>query len=394
MRTTETGWPGNVTDLAASLVRTKLAARSVEGIMASSRPAIMLAATPVDGEDAAPIGATRMGGRPDLPPGMAWPERAAYADGEALARDALASAEYFHAAAGVAPPWMNQAEGDALLARHRAQQADTLAFLEGLQVDGVDFADALSPVFSVEECAAVAREAQAKADAARGPFPLAFLAQIDLATLPDGGDPALPGDGRLYVFYDLFLLPPSYSPASGVGLRVFHDNTPVERLERAPLPAPLVALDDIPGTLLKPCRIDARPVQTVVPAFWYAADALGLTERDRSAYSDWLSRKPGWPGDGTVGAHQLGGWPRAIQASMEGMAQLAANGIDAGSGEAYQTLEGKRLLEDAGAWRLLFQLGPDEAIGNILPGALNVLLREEDLAARRFDRAWAVYEQS
>ncbi len=102
---------------------------------------------------------------------------------------------------------------------------------------------------------------------------------------------------------------------------------------------------------------------------------------------------PGWPGDGTEAKHQLGGWPRAIQPWMESMAQLASNGVDAGSSEAFSSPEGTRLLAEAGAWRLVFQLGPDEGIGNKLPGALNILVREEDLAARRFDRAWAVYEQ-
>ncbi|WP_252913365.1 DUF1963 domain-containing protein [Aliihoeflea aestuarii] len=30
----------------------------------------------------------------------------------------------------------------------------------------------------------------------------------------------------------------------------------------------------------------------------------------------------------------------------------------------------------------------------MLPGSVNFLLRDEDLAARRFDRAWVIYEQS
>jgi uncharacterized protein YwqG len=79
---------------------------------------------------------------------------------------------------------------------------------------------------------------------------------------------------------------------------------------------------------------------------------------------------------------------------MAGTAALAANGVDAGMSDAWKSPEAQRLLEGAAEWRLLFQLGPDEPIGNGLPGALNILIRAEDMAARRFDRAWAVYEQS
>jgi uncharacterized protein YwqG len=78
---------------------------------------------------------------------------------------------------------------------------------------------------------------------------------------------------------------------------------------------------------------------------------------------------------------------------MEDVAQLAANGIDAGSSESFKSPDAKRLLEDKAGWRLVFQLGPDGTIGNMLPGAINILLHEDDLAAGRFERAWAVYDK-
>ncbi len=78
---------------------------------------------------------------------------------------------------------------------------------------------------------------------------------------------------------------------------------------------------------------------------------------------------------------------------MQAMSQLASNGLFAGNDTAFSTPEGKRLLATAKDWHLVLQIGTDEATGYPFPGALYVLMREEDLAARNFDKAWVVYEQ-
>lgn len=388
MQNETSGWPDTIESLRSSLARTGISQAGVDALLSSTRPALMLATELAD-EDTIPTGATKIGGRPDLPAGMGWPERPAYPHGADLAKAALDGAARFHADAGIAPPWMDAAQGAELLAENVRQKAETRAFMKTLGVDDADLEAAFSYDFSAEDCAAVAREARAKASAATSRFPLAFLGQFDLAVLSqaDGFDPALPRSGRLYLFYDLLLLPPSYAPGSRIGLRVFHDTSAADTLIRADMPAQLEEIVDLAGVTLLPSRA------TVSAAFTVAAgDAL--SDEDQSDLQDWLSEVAGWPGTGHAGAHQLGGWPREIQSSMVGTAALASNGIDVGTSEAWQTPEVKRLLEDAGAWRLLFQLGSDERIGNMLPGALNVLLRDEDVAAAHFDRAWAVYEQS
>jgi len=385
------GWPNDVPALQRSLSEAGVPAESIFRIVEAARPAVMFATTPTD-EAQIPVGATKIGGRPDLPADMPWPQREAYANADQLRREALSAAERFHADAGLVPPWMSAEDGAAMLAENERIKAETREFMKSLSVGDEDLS--FSYGFTPEQAAEVAREATAKADAVAGSFPLAFLAQIDLAALAGspGFDASLPREGRLYLFYDLFILPPSYSPASKVGLRVIHDDSPAGELTRTDVPEPLAAIADFPGTTLKPAAVTTQPVVTAVPEYSAAAEALALPQEDASAYGSWLSDVPGWPGD-AGSAHQLGGWRRAIQATMEGTAQLAANGIDAGSGEAFQSPEGQRLLADEGAWRLVFQLGPDETIGNMLPGALNILVREEDLRAGRFDRAWAVYEQ-
>jgi uncharacterized protein YwqG len=388
------GWPADVPALHASLASAGIAGHVAFRIVDTARPAMMLSTRPAD-EDAIPLGATKIGGRPDLPRGLPWPERPAYGNAGELIKEARSTAERFHADAGVVPPWMSAEDGAAMLEENKRHKAETREFLRSLSVGQDDVDAAFSYHFTPEQAAEVAHEAVAKSEALAASFPLAFLAQIDLSTLAHapGFDAALPRDGRLYLFYDLFILPPSYSPHSGVGLRVLYDSSPAEALARTELPEPLARIADIPGTVLRPAEVTTRSVVTSVPQYSHAADALALPEDDADAYGSWLSEVPGWPGDGDGGAHQLGGWRRAIQATMEGTAQLAANGVDAGTADAYKSTEGQALLKHAGAWRLVFQLGPDEAIGNMLPGALNILVREEDLAARRFDRAWAVYEQ-
>lgn len=389
------GWPPTIATLAQSLADIGLCADAIDHILTTARPALMLAAHPAD-DTTIPPGMSKIGGRPDLPPGRPWPIRPAYADNGALAKAALESAERFHADAGIVPPWMDAERGAALLAETARQKADTLAFMRSLDVDAADLDAAFAFRFTAEDCVPVAREAIAKSTAASARFPLAFLAQLDLADLAQrhGFDQALPPSGRLYLFYDLLLLPPSYAPSSAVGLSIFYDDTPADLLVRAEVPGPLADVADLAGTCLSPARLLPQAAITIPFPHSRFGDALSLSKEDSALLQQWMFDHAGWPGDGPNGAHQLGGWPREIQYSMADTATLAANGIGAGSAESHRTPEAQHCLQEASSWRLLFQLGPDQSIGNLLPGALNILLREEDLAAGRFDRAWAVYEQS
>jgi hypothetical protein len=389
-----TGWPTDVAALQRSMSAADITPDAVTAILRLARPALMLATEPRD-EGAIAIGSTKIGGKPDLPAGITWPERPAYANADELVREAYSIAERFHADAGLVPPWMSAEDGERMLAENARSKAETREFMKSLSADYADLDTDPSYGFTPEQAGEVAREASAKVAAVTASFPLSFIAQIDLAALADspGFDAALPRDGRLYLFYDLFVLPPSYHPASGVGLRLIHDRSPAGELERKDLPPALAAVSEIGAPILQSGSVAVTPAMTSVPEYSAAIETLKLSEENLSAYGSWLSGVPGWPGDGAGQTHQLGGWRRAIQATMEGTAQLAANGLNAGTSEAFRSEEGKRLLEDAASWRLVFQLGPDEAIGNTLPGALNILMREDDLKAGRFERAWAVYEQ-
>ncbi|MGE7369112.1 DUF1963 domain-containing protein [Neorhizobium sp. NPDC001467] len=388
--------PASREELADRLTEAGLSAAGVNAIVAVARDGIVLD-TKVADEAQLPLGATKIGGLPDLPRGTAWPMRPAYDGAETLTAQFNADAANLYADAGMAPPWMPQTEGEAFLAtRKRANDEAMAATLKimresGAEVDEKDVAGitGLPP----EAAAKAAAEQRLLAENVARPFPLPFIAQVDLSSLSNqpGFDKALPATGRLLFFYDMPVLPASHEPRANAGWKLIHDDRPVTELERKPLPK---ALADFPGAAsLKAAAVAPRPVVTTVPVGDAGWDAVGeIDGNDTALYSQWLFSL-GWPTADGGGNHQLGGWPRAIQAGMQATSQLAANGLDAGSGETFQTEAGKRLLSGAGQWHLVLQIGTDTATSYPFPGALYVLMREEDLAARNFDRAWVVYEQ-
>lgn len=386
------GWPETDEALATSLTRHGLTVDAVTRIIIASRPALMFAATAAD-EDLIPIGATKVGGRPDLPPNVTWPVRPAYANAAEMAQEARDEATRLHLDAGLRPPWTTEAEGEALLVEARRQREESRAFMKTLGVEDDMLDSAFDPsLFSAELAAGSARTAEVKAEAAGGPFPLSFLAQIDLAALANepGFDPALPRHGRLYLFYDLLLMPASFDPASTPALRVIYDDGNSGALERAALPKTLAGVADVETIAFASAALTPQAVVTTPNDVTADASYEGVDNN----YAKWLSTVAGWPGDGEAGAYQLCGWPREIQSGMTQTAQLAANGVYAGSSNALKAAEAQRLLPGAGVWRLLFQLSADDEGGGLPAGALNILIREDDLLARRFDRVWAIYEDS
>lgn len=388
--------PQSRQELAGRLTQAGISAGGVSRIVALARDAQVLDTAPAD-ESAIALGASKVGGRPDLPGTMPWPVRPAYEDGADMARAFETEAANLYADAGLAPPWMEAKEGEAFLAARKAfnaeVNADTLALMKkgGVDVEGLDF-DKLAER-SPEDLAVSSAELRAKAKAVTEPFPLAFILQIDLAEMASkpGFDTDLPKEGRLLFFYDLSQIPAPFKPQSKPGWQVIHDTTPRDGLRRVEVPP---ALAGFPApSVLKPMAVTSRAVMSTIPTGSSSFDSLSpVTGKDAQTYHEWLFSL-GWPTEEAGGNHQLGGWPRSIQSGMEATSQLASNGIDAGQSGAYQSDAAKALLAHAGDWQLVLQVGTDMAAGNRLPGGIYVLMRKQDLAARRFDKAWVVYEQ-
>ncbi|WP_157064221.1 YwqG family protein [Methylobacterium tarhaniae] len=340
-------------EILTSLGDRGLPTKTIDRLVAQARTALLLTTVAV-GEDTPPLGSSRLGGAPDLPVGMKWPMRPPYPDAEKRAAAHRKDAERLRQDSRKPRSWMTPEQGE---------------------------------IFS--------REHLAKADAVERPFPLAFFGQFDLAELSaiDGYDPTFPKTGRLLVFYDFFEQPEDFTPEASVGWRVIWDESPQESLTRAAIPSDLEAISDDDWTsIFEPALIHASPVVTPIPMSDEGWDAFDLADGTLSAiYGEWLSEF-GTPDEEDGENHQLGGYPRTLQNGLQATSQLAANGISCGTGEAWTSPEAKALLPSAGEWRLLLQIGVDLNAGMTGPGAYYVIIRNQDLAARRFEQARVTYQ--
>ena len=129
-------------------------------LAAQSRPAVWLQTQLVEGEDEIPLGATKLGGCPDLPAQTRWPERGPYPDTHQRVES--------HRADSVAP---NSRWRWAKPEQAQKFRAEALQHVERLL----------------------------------NPFPLHFLAQINFADVWAAGpvDEDMPRSGLLSLFYDL-----------------------------------------------------------------------------------------------------------------------------------------------------------------------------------------------
>ena len=340
-------------ELIRSLQETELPDEIVLHVAAQARPALLLTTQPV-GADGGPLGASRLGGAPDLRVASAWPERPPYPDAAKRIADHRRNAERLLKESRKPNSWMTPEEGEKFSQTHMVQ-----------------------------------------ADAAGRPFPLAFLGQFDLAALSqfDGFDPMLPKEGRLLVFYDFLEMPEDYAPEAAVGWKLIWDRTPAESLARAAIPDALAAISNGDWTtLFKPASLSAISVITPIPPDDKGWTAFDVDDEDLyDAYQNWLS-KFGTPDEQGGENHELGGYPRTLQHGLQARSQLAANGIDCGNSAAWATPEAKALLPGAESWRLLLQIGVDANAGMEGPGAFYIIIRDKDLAARRFDRARVTYQ--
>ena len=209
----------------------------------------------------------------------------------------------------------------------------------------------------------------------------------------DGFDSRLPKEGRFLVFYDFWEQPEEFTPEAAVGWRVIWDESPAELLARAAVPEALAAISDGSWTtIFKPAPMSGMTVVTPIPMNdkgWVAFD-LDDDKLTRT-YGNWLS-KFGTPDQEGGENHQLGGYPRTLQNGLQARSQLAANGIACGDSDAWNLPEARALLADAKSWRLLLQIGVDPNAGMNGPGAYYVIIRKDDLAARRFERARVIYQ--
>ncbi|CAO4195662.1 DUF1963 domain-containing protein [Methylorubrum extorquens] len=335
----------------------------VERVVAALVPTLVFRPRPADRGS---LGGTRIGGTPDLPPGLTWPRRAKPADAEAIAK-------------------RGNAEAGEEMRRHFRKELPYAFFAQ------VDLG-----------------EARAAAKGEGGPAA------------------ALPGHGRLLFFYDLAAGPWDNGTESA---RVIWDESPREGLTPQTMPADLVAAADAHRAeiarvnrqfklpLPKPDSCTpyggpARPMSLHATLRPPAIDSLEMDaqpalkaalarrtdgeERFRDAYQDLFSKAfDRYYGTANAGRrNQLLGSPLPEQSDPRVEAEVVSRfGVQHLERD---TIEAHRAETDAGArtWRLLLQIDVGDFLQEDGEGTVYFLIRDTDLSERRFDRVVAVYQQT
>lgn len=223
--------------------------------------------------------------------------------------------------------------------------------------------------------------------------PLSFLGQIDFRELRGfGGDGlVLPTDGVLTFFYDVEEQPWGYDPshASGWALSYAPDSARAIDVETPHGAIPFDVEPLAPSsaqTLPWPGDLALRAFGTTPERAPWAREYKAFVESFTFQHAPLLAIGPG--------RQQIGGHAQWLDGDGRLTAELASSGIQAGSDRGRLSSNDLQRAEVGAAdWQLLWQLEPrDDRFTWVEMGTLYVLLRKRDLAARRFDRAWVVFQ--
>ncbi|MBU1244636.1 DUF1963 domain-containing protein [Myxococcota bacterium] len=216
--------------------------------------------------------------------------------------------------------------------------------------------------------------------------PLSFLAQFRLADVPRPGSLIdLPSDGHLYFFYDVEGMPWGFDPKDRGSWVVLYAPSGADLAPAAPDPGAK------PPHEFKAAAVEFAVEATLPDPMSDVVERLALDPVDDEDYAAFLRSKEDT--DATLESRILG-HPQLIQNGMQLECQLASNGIYVGGPEGYHDPHVAELKRAAADWRLLLQLDSHEDQGMMWgdSGRLYFWIREQDLRAKRFDRAWLILQ--
>ena len=330
-------------DIEAELNSAGLEAADAGAIAQISRPGVWLETRAAEDSDI-PIGATKIGGRPDLPDGVDWPTRPLYHDADARAARYREDAER-------PDSWWKKGSTKERRDAYRAKAARLMQIVSN-------------------------------------PAPLSFIAQFNFEEIWAAGpiDPDMPKTGLLSLFYDLQEQPWGFGPKERIGFAALFSDTPLRALTRRDPPPSIDA-----GLSLTPLSCEPRPCVTPPPLGCRAYDALKLSEDAGDAYNEWsigLNEDAGWSGC------RLGGWPNEIQGDMQIQCALIAAGHNCGTPDAYRDPALADVRARADEWLMLAQIGSDDAANMMWgdAGKIYLWIRRDDLVARRFEAAHLILQ--
>jgi uncharacterized protein YwqG len=267
--------------------------------------------------------------------------------------------------------------------------------------------------------------------------PLAFVAQLDLAAIPEIAGLNLPGSGALYFFYRA--MRPARdrkerigrNPATGevIGIparkaaksrvtkavktsdrRNFRVLYSAERLAKLPLYGFPKELEDeyrYQGVRLEAGTAELSMPFPYDPVLW----PLCLKREEQEQYLSFVrqlmeSRERGRAG-GDTGEHAVGGYPNYIQHDPRLRSELITSGLyprikgrgrNPATGESIISREDEPLLEKAEAamqdWQSLFLVDSEQSAGILWGdmGHLYYLIRKNDLQKRAFENVWMEFD--
>lgn len=218
---------------------------------------------------------------------------------------------------------------------------------------------------------------------------LSLIAEIDLASQPEvlAAD-GLPPDGTLLFFYEAEQSTWGFDPKDAGSFAVIY----------VPRGAPVVLADwpdDLPDyARFTPVPVSAVPTTLLPPWESGAIGDLRLGGEQLEAYQNLLERLM----DDQEWATRclLGGYPDQIQGEMTLECAMVAAGLYCGDDKAYQDPRMPELRRRAREWRLLLQVASLDEAGMMWgdAGCLYYWIHEDDLRARRFERAWMILQCS
>ncbi|HEY5994070.1 MAG TPA: YwqG family protein [Gallionellaceae bacterium] len=222
-----------------------------------------------------------------------------------------------------------------------------------------------------------------------GAQPMSFLAQIDLAELPQPSPlPELPASGYLYFFYDAEQSTWGFDPKDrGSWAVVYSAGTPAPETRPAPDELPEEGLFLEQPVMFSPI-LSIPDLQRLELPGSDSDDEDEAFEKAQELREEIFGGRP---------QHQIGGYPNPIQNdTMEIECQLASNGLYLGDSSGYEDPRAKALMQGAEDWRLLFQIDTDDDAGMMWGdcGMIYFWIRAADLARKDFSNVWMVLQCS
>jgi hypothetical protein len=319
-------------ELSASLLASGVSAEEAKILLPLAKPAIALQSTAADDTTIA-LGASKIGGSPDVPRDFVWPERQPTAFGLSVVET-----------------------------------------LRGYAADSAE--DDLKSQIALKE------------HLAKRVAPLAFMAQIDLAACAAAGpcDADMPRTGHFLLFYDLVFNPETGRETNGNRLfQLIHVEGDLTRHVSPDLGFPLFGgveayRNCLPSAQFKPIFTYTLPDQRAAPI------TPNYLNRPYP-HENWSDSQP----THLDASNRLGGWPENIRREMT----IALSAEDARINIAslkYREIY-KLLGEAAQEWVMLLQIGAYDNDINDFNGLYYVWIRRRHLRARDFSQARLIYQK-